>query len=204
MKALLLVDIQKDFCPGGALPVPEGDRVVAVANELQRHVDLVVATRDWHPADHCSFAANHPGRAVGDVVEVEGLSQFLWPVHCVRDSDGAEFAPGLAVDGVDHVVDKGTSSAIDSFSGFYDNGHRESTGLADYLREHGVTEVLICGLATDYCVKFTALDAVAEGFATTVVVDGCRGVNVRPGDVDRALADVEAAGCRLVGSEQVD
>jgi len=204
MRALILVDIQNDFLPGGALAVPHGDEVIAVANRVATTFDLVVATQDWHPRDHGSFAANHPGKKVGDVIDMHGLPQVLWPVHCVQGTAGAEFAPALDVSRVRRVFQKGTDPAIDSYSGFFDNGHRRSTGLADYLREQGVTEVFVMGLATDYCVKFTALDAVQRaGLKTTLIEDGCRGVNLRPGDSEAAVAEMRAARVEVLRSSDL-
>ena len=201
MNALILVDIQNDFVPGGALAVLEGDRVATVANRLIPHFDLVVATQDWHPADHKSFASQHPGRQIGEQIELDGLSQILWPDHCVEGTTGAEFVADL--DAINYVIRKGTDRAIDSYSGFFDNGHRKSTGLADYLNSQGVDRVFIMGLATDYCVKFTALDAVQLGFETNLIQDACRGVNLNPGDVEQAIADMRAAGVRVMDSEQL-
>ncbi len=201
MKALILVDLQNDFCPGGALPVPEGDAVIPLANALQGRFDLVVATRDWHPANHASFAASHPGRKAGEVIELDGLAQVLWPVHCVEGTWGAEFHPALDRRRIAQVFRKGTDPRIDSYSGFFDNGRRHSTGLADYLRQRGVSEVFVCGLATDYCVKFTALDAVELGFATRVVLDACRGVDLQPGDVRRAVDEMQSRGVVMVDSD---
>ena len=198
--ALILVDLQNDFLPGGALAVAEGDRVIPIANALLPHFPLVVATQDWHPANHGSFAAQHPGRAPGEVIDLHGLSQVLWPVHCVQDSPGAAFAPGLDVARVDQVFPKGTDPTTDSYSGFFDNGHRRATGLGDALRAQGVQEVTVLGLATDYCVKFTALDALAEGFRVQLVTDACRGVDLQPGDVDRALTAMQRAGVTLTSS----
>ncbi|MHC4490780.1 MAG: bifunctional nicotinamidase/pyrazinamidase [Planctomycetota bacterium] len=200
MRALVLVDIQNDFCPGGALAVPDGDAVVEVANRVQPRFDLVVATQDWHPPDHGSFATD--GRAPGTVVDLLGLEQILWPVHCVQHTRGADFHPGLDRERVAQVFWKGTDPGVDSYSGFFDNAHRQTTGLGDYLKERGVDEVFILGLATDYCVKFTALDAVALGFKTFVVADGCRGVLLEPGDVERAVAEMRAAGVAIVGSAE--
>ena len=197
MKTLLLIDIQNDFLPGGALPVPEGDLIVPVVNRLMPQFDLVVATLDWHPAEHGSFAANHPGRTVYDSIDLDGLPQTLWPVHCVQNTAGAEFAPGLETGGIAHVFPKGMDPRIDSYSGFHDNGHRASTGLADWLRDRGATELWVAGLATDYCVKFTVLDALKEGFRVHVLTQACRGVDLAPGDCDRALAEMQAAGAVL-------
>ena len=202
MNALILVDIQNDFVPGGALAVPEGDRVAAVGNRLMPHFDLVVATQDCHPGDHQSFASQHPGKQVGDVVELDGLRQILWPDHCVGQTHGADFVEGLNVDAIDHVVRKGSDRAIDSYSGFFDNARRRSTGLDDFLKGQGVDRVFIMGLATDYCVKFTALDAAELGFETHLIEDGCRGVDLNPGDVERAIEEMRDAGVRVLDSEK--
>ena len=203
MKALVLVDLQNDFLPGGALPVPDGDQVIPVANRVQKVFPLVVATQDWHPANHGSFAASHPGRKPGEVVQLAGLPQILWPVHCVQGTRGAAFAPGLETERFAKVFSKGASPEIDSYSGFFDNGHRRATGLGDYLRDRGVDTVYVMGLATDYCVKFTALDARALGLETHLISDGCRGVNLQPGEVDRAIAEMRAAGVREIPSAQL-
>ncbi len=184
MDALILVDIQNDFCPGGSLAVKDGDSVVPVVNNLQRHFNLVVATKDWHPPTHSSF-------------------ETLWPPHCVQNTAGAEFHPALDVSRVAHVFLKGADPAVDSYSGFFDNEHKLSTGLGDYLRAQGVTGVYVCGLATDYCVKFTALDALRLGFETTVVADACRGVDVKEGDSRRALEELRSAGARVATSEEI-
>lgn len=203
MKALILVDIQNDFLPGGSLAVPHGDEVVAVANRLQTAFELVIATKDWHPPDHGSFAANHRGRRPGEVVDLDGVDQILWPVHCVQGSRGADFAPGLETAWIDKVFYKGTDRRVDSYSTFFDNARRRSTGLGDYLREAGVEEVYILGLATDYCVKFSALDAAELGFVTHVVEDGCRGVDLSLGDSERALDEMRAAGVVVLQSDEV-
>ena len=200
VKTLLLVDLQNDFLPGGALAVPEGDQVIPVANRLMPHFELVVATKDWHPADHGSFASQHPGRQVGDIVQLDGLEQTLWPNHCIQGSPGADFPPDLQQDCIRAVFHKGTDPRIDSYSGLYDNAHRRSTGLAEYLREQGVAELHIMGLATDYCVKFTVLDAVASGFRVSVITDGCRAVNLKPGDDQQAFQAMRTAGAVLVAS----
>ncbi len=203
MKALILTDLQNDFCPGGALPVPDGHAVIPLANRLQRHFDLVVATQDWHPADHGSFAANHPGRQPGEVIELGGLPQILWPVHCVQSTSGADFHPGLDTSKLDQVFRKGTDPQIDSYSCFFDNGHRKSTGLGEYLSQKGVTDVYLCGLALDYCVKFSALDAVAQGFTTWLIEDACRGIDREPGDVARAMEQMRGQGVQVVRSEEL-
>lgn len=198
MNALIVVDIQNDFLPGGSLAVPEGRAVVPVANAAMERAKasgwIVVATQDFHPRGHGSFASQHAHADIGDVIELDGLDQVLWPDHCVADTPGAAFADELRTDLIDRVFAKGGDPKVDSYSGFYDNGRRHSTGLAEFLRNEGVTSVTVLGLATDYCVKFTALDAAAEGFGTTLLLDGCRGVDLNPGDVDAALNEMRAAG----------
>lgn len=198
MEALILVDVQNDFLPGGALAVPEGDRILPVVNRLIERFDLVVATRDWHPADHLSFASQHPGREVGEVIELDGIEQILWPDHCVQDTPGADFPAGLNTDGIDHVIYKGTDRRIDSYSGFFDNGHRKATGLADYLHQRGIQRLTLAGLATDYCVKFTALDACTLGYPTRVVQQAIRAVDLKPGDGEAAIEQMQQAGARIV------
>jgi len=198
MRALILVDIQNDFLPGGGLAVPHGDEVVPVANSLLAQYDLVVATQDWHPADHLSFASQHAGKDAGDVIDLDGVPQVLWPDHCVQGSPGAGFASALNVEEIDRVVRKGTGRRIDSYSGFFDSNRRQETGLTRFLRDRQVTGVDIVGLATDYCVKATALDACEQGFKTRVFLDGVRGVNLQPGDVDLALEEMKSQGVELV------
>jgi nicotinamidase/pyrazinamidase len=194
MPALLLIDIQNDFLPGGALAVAHGDEVVPVANELMPEYELVIATQDWHPPNHLSFAVNHPGKQVGDVIELDGLPQVLWPAHCVQYSRGADFAGGLNLQEIQYVVQKGTDCEVDSYSGFFDNARRRATGLERLLREKNVREVHVMGLATDYCVRATALDARSLGFRTVLITRGCRGVERNPGDCERAIEEMRAAG----------
>lgn len=196
--ALILVDIQNDFLPGGALAVADGDAVVGAANALiaSGSYDLLVATQDWHPPHHESFAVHHDGFDVGQVIDLHGLSQVLWPVHCVQETAGAAFSEELETRAIDAVFRKGQDPQVDSYSGFFDNGRRVSTGLSEWLREHGVSTVGVCGLATDFCVKFTALDAVAEGFETLLHLAACRGVELSPGDSDRAVEEMRRAGVR--------
>ncbi|TDU66218.1 nicotinamidase/pyrazinamidase [Prosthecobacter fusiformis] len=197
MKTLLLIDIQNDFMPGGALAVARGDEIIPVVNAMMPDFDLVVATQDWHPQDHGSFAANHPGKAVYEHILLDGLPQTLWPVHCVQNTGGALFAPGLETRRIQRVFTKGMNAQIDSYSGLYDNGHRASTGLSEWLKAQGVTELHVAGVATDYCVKFTVLDALAEGFQVKLLLEACRGVNLQPGDVDRAVEEMREAGCEV-------
>ena len=203
MKALLIIDLQKDFLPGGSLAVPEGNEVVSLVNELIPEYELVVATQDWHPKEHGSFAANHAESEVGDVIDLNGLQQILWPVHCVQGTQGADFDSELDTQSIDAVFQKGTDITVDSYSGFYDNGRRKATGLHHYLHEKRVKEVHLVGLATDYCVKFTALDALQAGFITVLIADACRGVDLRQGDVERAKQEIEQAGGTVVTSKQI-
>ena len=203
MKALIVVDVQNDFLPGGALPVPNGDEVIAVINKLQPRFELIVATQDWHPADHGSFAANHPGKQPGDRIMLDGIEQILWPVHCVQKTRGAEFAPSLEISRLARVFQKGTDPRIDSYSALFDNAHRRATGLGDYLKQREVTDVYLCGLALDYCVKYSALDAVQLGFNAHVIADACRGIDLTPGDVDLAIKEMTASGAVVLESRQL-
>jgi nicotinamidase/pyrazinamidase len=195
--ALILVDLQVDFMPTGMLPVAAADQVIPMANALMQEYETVVATQDWHPANHGSFAANHPWRKPGQVIDLHGLQQVLWPIHCVQGTWGAEFVAGLETDRITKVFQKGTDPEVDSYSGFYDNGHRKATGMGDWLKEQGIEEVHVLGVATDYCVKFTVLDAISEGFRTTLLKDATRGVEMAPGDVDRAVEEMRAAGAEV-------
>lgn len=198
MRALVLVDIQNDFMPFGALPVPRGDEVVGVANRMMEQFDFVVATQDWHPPDHGSFASTHAGQAPGAVVDLGGVRQVLWPDHCVQGTPGASFHSDLDVAPIRAVVRKGTDAGIDSYSGFFDNGHRKATGLDEILRARGVTDLWLVGLATDYCVLATALDARGPGYGVSVVEAGVRAVDLNPGDGEAALAEMRAAGCDVL------
>ena len=203
MQALILVDLQNDFVPGGALAVPGGDEVVPLANRLQGCFDLVVATQDWHPPGHASFAASHPGKSPGDVITLDGLEQTLWPTHCVQNTPGAALVSRLDTARIARVIQKGTDAALDSYSGFFDNGHRRPTGLDEYLRQQQVDRIYVLGLATDYCVKFTALDARRLGFETSLIEDACRGVDLVKGDVERAVEEMTAAEVRVIRSENL-
>lgn len=203
MNALIIVDMQNDFVEGGALAVPGGKELVPLVNRLQPRFDLVVATQDWHPANHGSFVANHPGRKTYDLIELGGLPQTLWPVHCVQNTPGADFVPGLDRSRWAAVFQKGTDPEIDSYSGLFDNGKRRATGLGDFLKKRGVDQVYVLGLAIDYCVKFTALDAVALGFRTTLIEDASRGVDLQPGDVEKAINEMRQAGVHIARIETI-
>jgi len=196
--ALILVDLQNDFLPGGALAACGGDEVIGPTNAaIARAVEegsLIVATQDWHPPMHGSFAANHEDKQPGDVVELHGIQQVLWPVHCVQYTGGALFAPGLHTRPIHRVVRKGTDPALDSYSGFFDNGHQRSTELEFYLRSHEIGRITVLGLATDYCVKFTALDGRELDFEVELLLPACRAVNLKPGDEAAAIDEMRAAG----------
>ncbi|MFK3703721.1 bifunctional nicotinamidase/pyrazinamidase [Klebsiella sp. NPDC088457] len=199
-RALLLVDLQNDFCAGGALAVPEGDSTIDIANRLidwcLARDETVVASQDWHPANHGSFASQHQAEPYTQG-ELDGLAQTFWPNHCVQNSEGAALHPLLKQQAIAAVFHKGENPAIDSYSAFFDNGHRQKTRLDDWLRERGIRELIVVGLATDYCVKFTVLDALDLGYAVNVITDGCRGVNIQPQDSAHAFMEMAAAGATL-------
>ncbi len=202
MRALIIVDVQEDFVEGVSA-VRDGREAIPIINRLQSSYDLIVATQDWHPRNHVSFAANHPGKEPLEQVEVRGLPQSLWPVHCVEGSPGAEFASGLDRTRWDRIFRKGVDPQSDSLSGFFYNGYLRTTGMGEYLRERGVEEVTIAGFATDHCVKFTALDARRIGFRTRLATEACRGLNAKPGDVARALVEMRVAGVDIDGTATV-
>jgi nicotinamidase/pyrazinamidase len=177
MNVLILVDIQNDFIPGGSLPVPLGNEIIKLVNGLQDSFDLVVATQDWHPNNHKSFATQHPGKKQFETISLHGLDQVLWPDHCVQGTNGAEFHSNLSLHKVEAIFRKGMNPEIDSYSGFYDNGYKKATGLAGYLRDRGVKKVYVCGLAADYCVAYTAKDALKENFETYVIEDATRAID---------------------------
>lgn len=201
--ALILVDIQNDFMPTGALPVKEGDHIISLVNALQPKFDLVVATQDFHPAHHGSFASQHEGKNPGELIQLDGLTQLLWPDHCVQGTQGAQFHDDLDMSRVAKVFPKGTNVNIDSYSGFFDNGHRQATGLGDYLKAQGIEKVYVVGLATDYCVRFTALDAHDLGFDTYVIADACRAVNINPNDERDVLDELREHGVHVIASAQL-
>jgi nicotinamidase/pyrazinamidase len=205
IRALLRIDLQNDFMPGGALPVPEGDSVVPLVNQLSKLpiYGTIIDTQDWHPSGHCSFAVNHPGKEVFDEVKINGAKQVLWPVHCVQHTAGADFHPGLDRSRIAYTVRKGTEHSIDSYSGFYDNGHHRSTGLTAYLRNQGVTDVDVVGLALDYCVLHTALDAVYDGFNTCVIEDACRAITNQPESYQHTLNQLRSNGIQVLQSNQI-
>jgi nicotinamidase/pyrazinamidase len=201
MRALILVDIQNDFCSGGALAVPGGDEVVAIANKLMKKFDIVVATQDWHPENHLSFASNNEGTEVGELGTLGGKPQIMWPDHCIQGSKGAAFHKDLDLSLIKKVFQKGQNPNVDSYSGFFDNDHNSSTGLGEYLKELGIVEVVIMGLALDYCVKFTALDAQKLGFESVLYVPGTRAVNLLPGDDHKSIFEMKERGVDILLGE---
>jgi len=190
---LLIVDVQNDFCPGGALAVPDGDTITPAVNRLARSFAHVILTQDWHPPGHASFASSHSGRSPFDAIEVSYGTQILWPDHCVQGTTGAGFHPKLDVLHAELVVRKGFRSAVDSYSAFRENDRRTPTGLAGYLRERGFERITLCGLATDFCVAFSAIDGRQAGFDVTVVTSACRGIDI-DGSLGRAMRSMSEAG----------
>ena len=199
-KAIIIVDVQNDFITG-SLAVPGAEEIIPVINNIQKKFDLVVTTQDFHPSNHGSFAPS-PDK-IGTIINLNGLDQILWPVHCVQNSDGAEFHKELNLDQLDANFTKGTNPDIDSYSGFFDNGKKQDTGLDAYLKDQNVDEVYVCGLATDYCVKFTAVDAADLGYKTYLINDASRGVNINPNDVENAIEDMKKKGIKIVNAEDI-
>lgn len=199
---LLVVDVQNDFCPDGALAVPDGDAIVPLVNRLMGRFAHVVMTQDWHTPGHSSFASAHPGKQPYETVEASYGAQILWPDHCVQGTAGAAFHPDLVADRAELIIRKGFHPAIDSYSTFYENDHTTSTGLSGYLRERGFTHVFLCGLATDFCVHWSALDARREGFRVSVLEDACRAIDLE-GSLAAARAAMEAAGVALTTSDSI-
>ena len=195
-EVLIIVDVQNDFCPGGALAVPHGDEIVPAVNRLAAEFRHVVLTQDWHPRGHSSFASSHPGKQPFEAIEVAYGQQILWPDHCVQGTQGAALHPALEVPHAELVLRKGFRSAIDSYSAFFENDHRTATGLAGYLRERGLGRLTLCGLATDFCVFYSALDGRKAGFDVDVVTGVCRGIDL-DGSLDRAVAAMREAGVTL-------
>lgn len=193
MKALLIVDVQNDFCPGGTLEVPSGDEVVPVINELSQTFDVVLQTQDWHPAGHSSFASSHKGKEPFESIEMPYGEQVLWPDHCVQGSEGAEFHPDLETDRSQLIIRKGFRKEIDSYSAFYENDNTTPTGLAGYLRDRGIDHLYVAGLATDFCVKWSVLDGLEEGFSVTVIEDAVKGIDM-DGSVDKAWDEMHISG----------
>lgn len=203
MTALILVDVQNDFFPGGALAIKDGDKIIPVINQLLTlPFETIIATQDWHPSDHGSFASVH-GKQPGEHVTIQGVDQILWPTHCVQGTHGADFAPGWDVQRLQKIIHKGVDKNVDSYSTFFDNEHRRATGLNDYLKEKMIKDVYIAGVATDYCVKFSVLDALELGYNVYVIADACKGVNLIAEDSKKALDDMRYAGAHIIESQHV-
>lgn len=200
MRALLIADIQNDFCPGGALAVPEGDEIIPTVNELAEQFEHSIFTQDWHPPGHESFASSHPDHDQFDVIEVDYGEQILWPEHCVQGSEGAEFHPDFDLDPAELIIRKGYHRDIDSYSAFYENDRETPTGLTGYLRERGIDTLYVGGLAADFCVKWSALDGRKEGFDVYVVEDATRGID-QDGSLAQAWEEMNEAGVQVVSSE---
>ncbi|MFC6860565.1 bifunctional nicotinamidase/pyrazinamidase [Zunongwangia atlantica] len=200
MKALLLIDVQNDFMPGGALAVPEGDQIVPIINKIQHKFDLVLATQDWHPAGHASFASTH-GKDLYEIIDLNGIDQVMWPDHCVQGTKGADFHAELKLDKIEAIFRKGTNPEIDSYSGFYDNAHLKSTGLSGYLKEKGVTELYFAGLAGDFCVAFSVKDALAEGFTSFLIEDATRAIDAE--GFEKAKAEIVEKAGKILNADEV-
>ncbi len=201
MKTLIIIDVQNDFMPGGPLEVPDGNKIVPVINQMQHKFELIVAAKDWHPKDHISFASNHIGKFPFDEIEVHGKSQTLWPDHCVQGTEGAKFHSDLNTQKWETIFRKGTDKQIDSYSAFYDNGHLKSTGLAGYLKEKGVSQVFLCGLAADICVYYSICDAFKEGFACFFIEDASKALDVESFDeVKKKMRDL---GIQIILSKEI-
>ncbi len=203
VQALVIVDVQNDFLPGGALAVQEGNQIIPRINELVKlPFDVIVATKDWHPANHGSFASNQ-GKLVGEVIMLNGIQQILWPAHCVQGSYGSELSHDLDTSHFEKIFYKGVDQGIDSYSCFFDNGHRQSTGMEDYMKKKHVNKVYIAGLATDYCVKYSVFDALQLGFDTYVIEDVCRGVDIQANDCRLAIEEMKKGGAHIIKSDEL-
>ena len=201
MKALIIVDVQNDFLPGGTLAVDKGNLVIPTINQLQENFELVVATQDWHPAKHKSFASQHEGRSAFEEIDLNGLPQVLWPDHCVQETKGAAFSPDLDQKRIEAISRKGMEINIDSYSGFFDNGKKKATGLAAYLKGRGVTSVFVAGLAADFCVYFTALDALELGFESSIITDATKAIDQN--ELVKKLHNFSSKGGKEITSHQI-
>lgn len=202
MKALLIVDIQNDFCPGGALAVPDGDAIIPTVNQLIEHFDVIIQTQDWHPEGHSSFASSHEGKEPYDTIEVDYGTQVLWPDHCVQGTNGAEFHSDLNTLKSQVIIRKGFRKAIDSYSTFFENDQETTTGLTGYLQQRGITDLYTVGLATDFCVKWSILDGIDEGFTMHIVEDAVKGIDLN-GSLDAAWKEMKEKGVRITDSEEI-
>jgi nicotinamidase/pyrazinamidase len=201
--ALLIVDVQHDFVAGGALEVKNGDTIIHTINKLQDKFDLIVATQDWHPENHKSFASQHKKKKVGDLIKLNGIEQFLWPDHCIENTFGSELVLELNQSKIEKIIQKGNNPEIDSYSGFFENDKKTKTELDEYLLGKDVDTVYICGLATDYCVKYTAIDAAKLGYETYLIEDACKGVNINPDDSEKAISEMKKVGVIVANSKDI-
>lgn len=201
--ALIIIDMQNDFMPGGVLAVPNGNEIIDLINQLQLKFDLVIATQDWHPAIHKSFATNHANQKPFNIIDLNGLSQTLWPAHCVQNTSGAELVNNLNKTKIQKIIHKGTNPNIDSYSAFFDNAHLQKTDLDDYLKLHKINTVYIAGVATDYCAKFSALDAIKLGYKAYLLEDACKGINLQPDDIKNALDEMREVGVKIIASHKI-
>lgn len=202
-RALIIIDIQNDFCPGGALAVPEGNEIVPVINKLSSKFKRIIATQDWHPLNHVSFAVTHPGKKEFDVVNYEGIEQVLWPKHCVSGTKGAEFNAELDTIKFDLILRKGSNPKIDSYSAFKENDKKTLTGLEGYLKNLNVKETYFCGLALDYCVFYSAMDSKELGFGTYVIIDGTKGIDSPEGNIEKTLNVMRKKGIEIIESNDL-
>lgn len=202
MKALLIVDVQNDFCPGGALAVPGGDKIVPVINKLINEFDAIVQTQDWHPEGHSSFASSHKGKDPYDTIEMDYGTQVLWPDHCVQASEGADFHPDLNIKKTQVIIRKGFRKDIDSYSTFFENDQKTTTGLTGYLKQRGITDLYTVGLATDFCVKWSILDGIDEGFKMHIVKDAVMGIDL-DGSVEQAWKEMKEKGVKITTSGEL-
>ena len=201
MKTLILIDVQNDFMPGGSLPVPQGNEIIPLINAILPRFDLIVATQDWHPASHKSFASNHEGKEVFETIDLNGLEQKLWPDHCVQNTFGAELHSDLNAGSIEAIFRKGMDPEIDSYSGFYDNGHKKTTGLAGYLREKGAKDLYFCGLAADICVYFSLVDALNDGFSASIIEDASRALDVE--GFGKLKEDIREKGGKVITTDKL-
>jgi nicotinamidase/pyrazinamidase len=202
-KALIIIDVQNDFCPGGSLAVPGGEEIIPTINKLSGKFERIIATQDWHPHNHMSFAVNHPGKKDFDVIDYEGTKQVLWPEHCVCGTKGAEFYPTLDIKNVNIIIRKGSNPWIDSYSAFRENDKKTITGLEGYLKNLKVKETYLCGLALDYCVFYSAMDSRELGFETYVIIDATKGIDSPGGNIDMALEEMRKKGIKIINSDKL-
>jgi nicotinamidase/pyrazinamidase len=201
LTCLIITDVQRDFMPGGALGVSGANFIIPIINQLSFKFDRIVAVRDWHPPGHISFASTH-GKRIGETIQVGNIEQILWPDHCIQDTRGAELADGLQTEKIEALFDKGTDLLIDSYSAFFDSNRHRSTGLADFLQEQKIKNLYFVGVATDYCILYSVLDALELGFKVTVILDACRAINRRLGDETKAIDAMKTKGAKMINAEE--